>query len=340
MSRSRKVAAAALLMLLPCAAASADATDGGMPPDSVVVRPAMRTIELTGFTRARTRLPLVAEKAGRVEMVAADIGETIGPEGTFARIDATFIRLELDEIQLRREQLASQIDYDEREVQRYRRLAKQNNAAVSQLDALEQTLRNNRHELSQLGIQQQVLEERLRRTRIPAPPGWRITARTIEPGQWVAAGERVGEAADFATLVVPFALTPEQHAALTSLSTNGGLELRLPDLERAVPASIHRDNPGFDPQTRKLAVELKLDEAVDLRRAGLRALLSLPLPERSGAVLLPESAVRDSYEEHWVHPVDRDPVRVLVLGREERPAGTWLRVSSADLKAGDRVRLQ
>jgi len=330
------VAMAALLGALPGAGAGAPADGDGV----VTALPAVRSVELTGFTRARARLPLVAEGDGRVESVAADIGGVIGADGTFARIDGTFIRLELDETRVRQDQLRSQIAFDEREVERYRSLARQNNAAASQLDTFEQTLRNNRHALSQLEVQQRVLEERLRRTRIQAPPGWRVTARTIEPGQWVATGERLGEVADFATLIVPFALTPEQHAALTALADGGGLRLRLPDLEQSLPASVYRDNPGFDPETRKLAVELELDAPVQPARGGLRARLALPMPERSGAVLLPEAAVRRSYEEYWVEPLDGKPIRVLVLGREERAAGTWLRISSPELAAGARVRVQ
>jgi RND family efflux transporter MFP subunit len=329
------VVAALLLAVPPAPGAAETSGDGGI----VAALPAVHDVELTGFTRARAGLPLVAESEGRVQAVAADIGEAIGAGGTFARIDGVFIRLELDEVQVRQDQLRSQIAFDEREVKRYRRLAEQNNAAASQLDNLEQTLRNNRHALSQLEVQQRVLEERLRRTRIAAPPGWRVTARAIEPGQWVAAGERIGEVADFGTLVVPFALTPEQHAVLGALAADGALRLRLLDLDTEVPASVYRDNPGFDPQTRKLSVDLRLDAPVAPARGGLRALLALPMPDRSGAVLLPEAALRRSYEEYWVEPVKGDPVRVLLLGREEQADGTWLRVSSPQLAPGDRVRL-
>jgi RND family efflux transporter MFP subunit len=324
----------------PAATATA-AIDAADAARYAIAVPAVRTLELTGFTRPRAELPLVAETAGRIEAVAADIGETIADDGTFARLDGTFIRLELAEIAVRLEQLRAQVAYDEREVERYRRLAQQNNAAASQLDTFEQTLRNNRHEFSQLAIQQQVLEERLRRTRIPAPAGWRVTARTVEPGQWVATGDRIGAAADFDTLTVPFALTPEQHAALTALATaTEGIRLTLPDLDLEVAASIHRQNPGFDPETRKLAVELRLDDQIKPQRGGLRATLALPMTERSGAVLLPESAVRKSYDEYWVDPLDGEPVRVLVLGRENGEDGTWLRVSSPSLKPGDRVALK
>jgi hypothetical protein len=154
-------------------------------------------------------------------------------------------------------------------------------------------------------------------------------------------GERIGAAADFDTLIVPFALTPEQHAALTALAqTSDGIRLNLTDLDVEVAASIYRQNPGFDPETRKLAVELRLDDRIAPQRGGLRATLALPMTERSGAVLLPESAVRKSYEEYWVDPLEGEPIRVLVLGRESDEDGTWLRVSSPLLTPGERVALK
>ena len=228
----------AALLAAPCGAGEPD-------PALVTAEPAVREIALTGFTRARAELPLVAETPGRVEEVAHDIGGTIGEDGTFARLDDTFIALELEEVKVQQERLHAQIDYDQREVKRYTKLARKNNASASQLDTLEQTLRDNRHELRVLEVKERILEERLVRTRIRAPAGWRVTGRDLEPGQWVKDGESVGRAADFSALIVPFALTPEQHAALTASS--GGISLRLPDLQLDVAATHLPHEPGIRP---------------------------------------------------------------------------------------------
>lgn len=321
----------AALLIATCAAAE--------PQTSLVVaEPAVREIALTGFTRARAKLPLAAETSGRVEDVARDIGETIGEDGTFARLDDTFISLELDEVKVQQDRLRAQIDYDQREVKRYTKLARENNASASQLDTLEQTLRDNSHELRVLEVKQKVLQERLARTRVRAPAGWRVTGRSLESGQWVTGGESVGEAADFSALIVPFALTPEQYAALTA--SGGGIHLHLPDLQLDVAASIYRTNPGFDPNTRKIAVDLEIRDEVEPRRGGLRAELGLRLPERTGAVMLPPEAVERSYEELWVTREDGQRTRVMLLGRSTGPDGERLRVASPDIQPGQRFRLQ
>ena len=334
---------AALLTSLPAAPAFS-----GSDPTLVTALPAVRTLELTGFTRARAQVRLVAEAAGRVESVSADIGQPIPADGTFALMDGTFIRLEIEQLAVEALRLEDQIAFARREVERHKELARQKNTSASQLDGLEQTLRSDTHALEAVGVRRRILEERLARTRIRAPAGWLVTARTVEPGQWVGEGEVVGAAADFSALLVPFALTPEQYAALSAAGEDigdgaGGLQLRLLDLDRdkarQVPASVYRVNPGFDPDTRKVLVDLRIDAEVQPKRGGLRVGLSLALPERTGAVLLPATAVEERYEEYWLTREDGTRVQVMRLGDAGDQGSGLLRLASPQVRAGDRFRL-
>lgn len=298
----------------------------------VAAQPAYRETVLTGFTRARAALPLVAETSGKVLSVTADIGKAIDSQGAFAQLDHTFIKLDLEANRVAQEQLRSRIEYDTKEVNRHRKLAGRGSIPQSTLDKLELALRSNRLELQSLAVQEKVLEERLTRTRIPAPPGWRVTQRNIEPGQRVNAGAVVGQVADFTMLLVPFALSPEQLTALEQ--DHSQRSLYLPDLDQGLPVTIHRINPGFDPATRKIAVEFAITEGVTDRRGGIRTQLRLKLPERTGAVSLPVNAVEESYDEYWVTRENGQRLRVVVLGTNGE--GDQLRVTSPQIKPGDR----
>lgn len=305
----------------------------------VTAEPALRPVILTGFTRARKSLPVASEISGRVLEVAVDVGDTIDGSNVFARIDDTFVRLELEQVQVRQTRLRTKIEFDAREVERYERLARQNNAAAAQLDAFKQTLDDNRNALLELGVEERILNERLARTTVSAPSGWQVTGRLVEPGQWVNAGDPMGRVADFTTLTVPFALTTEQYAALSAQAQRPrGIQLRLSELDKHVQASLLWTNPAFDPDTRKVAIELEIevDDTSDAlpRRGGVRAELTLDVPELSGAVVLPETAVRSSYEEYWVDPLDGDPIAVLLLGRTSN--GDGLRVVGPHVAPGDR----
>lgn len=328
-------AAAALLLL--CGASTGSAVLAGEPDAIAVARPAYRNVTLAGFTRACATLPLVAEAGGKVLAVNADVGDRIAAQGVFATIDDTFIRLDLEANREEQEKLRSRIAYDEREAGRYRTLVDKGSASKSRLDELEQTLRDNRHQLRELAIRAQVLEERLARTRVMAPAGWRVTARQVEPGQRVNEGEVLGEVSDFSTLMIPVALSPQQYTALQAQQK--GLNVQLPDHHLTVPVRVYRVNPGFDEQTRKISVDLALTEPLEDQRGGLRATLVLQLPEGSGAVMLPPQAVEESYEEYWVTREDGERIRVVRLGNHSGRDGTLLRVASPQIKPGDRFRL-
>jgi hypothetical protein len=57
------------------------------------------------------------------------------------------------------------------------------------------------------------------------------------------------------------------------------------------PAEIERVCPDFDPKTRKINLELALGRGVPEMRGGLRTKLILEIPDKSGAVLVPEEAL-------------------------------------------------
>ena len=332
-----------LILLLALASGAALAAPvGAAAPDVALVEavPAMREAALIGFTRAVAKRPLVAETDGRVQALFLDVGDRVDESGRFAQLDTTFVGLELEEVKVQEDRLKSQIEFDRREVTRFRELVRQSSASASQLDALEQALRDNRHALRALDVRRRILEERLTRATIGAPVGWHVTAREVELGQWVREGDPVGYAADFSTLLVPFALTPEQFSALEG--GGGTLRLELLDQPRGatseVSARLYRVNPGFDPETRKIAVELALDEPVHPARGGLRVRLRLGLPEATGAVSLPPAALGSSYEESWVIREDGARLPVLRLGPDAQDPAL-VRVTAPGLRPGDRLRL-
>jgi len=302
--------------------------------DLVVARPAYRQVLLTGFTRAHASLPLVAETSGKVLELSADIGDSIDAEGRFVRLDTTFIRLDLESNRVLQDQLRTHIRYNTREMLRLRTLAAKSNASKSQLDQVEDALEDNRHKLASAQVEEKVLRERLHRSQITAPPGWRVTGREVELGQLINAGQRVGKVADYSLLRVPFALTPEQLAALKKPTR---LQLELLDLQQKVPASIYHINPGFDANTRKIDVDLSIaGDLLASPRGGLRAQLRLDMPERTGAILLPQRAVSSSYEEHWVTRESGELVSVVVLGLAAD--GQGVRVVGEGLRPGERFR--
>jgi hypothetical protein len=158
----------------------------------------------------------------------------------------------------------------------------------------------------------------------------------VEPGEWVSVGSSLGKAGDFRTLIVPFSISPEEFNALKKL--NNEVELLFSDLDErplAVKASLERISPAFDPETRKINVELTIPGNLPENRGGLRTELRLEIPDPSGAILVPSSIVVERYEEFWLTRVDGHRIRVLLLG--DGPSNTY-RVHSPELRPGDRLK--
>ncbi|MCU7923984.1 MAG: HlyD family efflux transporter periplasmic adaptor subunit [Candidatus Thiodiazotropha sp. (ex Dulcina madagascariensis)] len=316
------------LMALPVAHAA----------DSLVTaRPALQREVHSGFTRARTRLVLSAEEAGRIERVNADVGDRIAPDQPFACQDETFINLELRTNQAEREALEVDMAYYRKEVARYRQLLKQNSSSESQLDAAQRNLDKTRTQLDALAIAAQTLRERKQRLCINAPAGWLVIKRFVEPGEWVNTGEPAVEVGDYSRLVAPFALSVVEYQAL--IAPREGLKVRLPELQIEVPASLLRVSPAFDEVSRKIHLELEIADGLVSPRGGLRVELGLDIPLRTGAVLVPQRALRQRYEQYWLKRPDGEEIRVVYLGRANTPDSDWVRVASPAVKAGDQFQL-
>lgn len=323
-----------ILFLLCLTAAPLHAADNR---ELVVARPALERQVQSGFTRARTRLVMSAEAAGRVASVNGDVGDLIGEERPFACLDQTFIDLELKAN--RAEQDAMQVDrvFYDKEVTRIRRLVSQNSSSQSQLDAAQRNLDKTRVQLESLQIAAQTLGERKQRQCIRPPAGWRVVRRHVEPGQWVNSGEPVVEVGDYRSLRVPFALDLAGYEAL--LRQQDHLKVRLPQQEREVAARLLRVSPAFDETSRKIGVELEVADGVEKPRGGLRVELALEVPLRTGAVLVPEAALAQRYEQYWLTRPDGTEVKVVYLGRTDGEQSDWVQVVSPDVHAGDRFRL-
>ncbi len=301
--------------------------------------PSETLARLTGFTRARASMDIVSEVPGRCLEVRADVGQPVPADGVFARIDPTFVRLKLEANRVARQQARLQLRFDEREVQRARKLLSDRAASQARLDQLELRRDQSRLKLDQLATERRRLEETLARHTVPAPAGWLVMSRSLEPGQWVTAGVPLGRAGDYTDLIVPLAVTMPE---LERLQAEKRIRLFFPDQDIQGWSVLHRISPRFDPATRKIRVELLVDHdtlaRLPLRQGGLRVEVLLTMADPMHALRVPAAAVTERYEEHWLTRENGTQVRVIVLGPAEGPEGDhqqWLRVISPDIHSGD-----
>lgn len=299
--------------------------------ETFVARSAARRSTLTGFTRARNSMTLISEENGRVERVLADVGDTLGEDGMFAELDTTFIKLDLAGNRADQQRLRSDLDYNKKEMDRYEKLVQTKTAAQSTLDSNVRAHESALQQLRAKQIDERVLMERLDRFSLKGPAGWKVVTRYIEPGEWVTKGEKVAELGRYDVLLVPFALTSGEYRALREQGDE--VSLTLADLDLTAKAKVERVSPGFDPETRKINVDLEISEGDFEFRGGIRTELTINLPDPGGAVLVPATALVKAYEEHFLMTPDNQRVRVVLLGSAE---DGMRRVTGQDVRPGDR----
>ena len=319
-----------VLVVLMAVPASAQSEVTGQSSETFVAKAASRQSTLTGFTRARTFMTLVTEESGRVHKVVADVGDTLNKHGLFAELDTTFIELDLEGNRANQRRLKGDFEYYKKEMNRYKQLVKKDNAPQSTLDSNVRAHQAALQQLRAMQIEERVLVERMKRFSLLGPAGWQVISRHVEPGEWITRGERVAELGRYDVLLVPFAFTSAEYSGLKQQGDK--VKLTLTDLGKAVEATIERVSPGFDPVTRKINVDLQITKGDFEFRGGLRTELVIDLPDPSGAVMVPKTALVKAYEEYFLMTPDKKRVRVVLLGSAK---DDMRRVASPEVKAGD-----
>ena len=289
--------------------------------DSATVQPALNNVTLTGYTRSNTTQILASEVSGRVLHVHYDVGGAIG-KAPFLEVDPVFIDFQIEQTQwsleklrVARERNASRAAYLDKEFRRIDRLHEDHVATQSNWDAAAEELVQARLvlqttdvELKALSVQLEELKERRRRYRLPAPEGWIVVHRQVEPGEIIAAGTPLGQVADFTRLVVPLFVSGPELDALREPE-----RLSVTVAGRPAQARINWVNPEFDERTRKWAVELAL---LDYRGEAMGGLLTeLTFEVATEGLMVPRSAVVQRYDNPFVVlQADGRKVPVVVLG--------------------------
>ncbi|HEX3133528.1 MAG TPA: HlyD family efflux transporter periplasmic adaptor subunit [Planctomycetota bacterium] len=331
-----------LLVLWALPVAAADQPTTWKPHD----HPATVERTITGFTRPRRALVIAAEVPGRITTVALDVGQRVTPEqtGAVVTIDDTLAVIARDQAQAAlaaAEQAAASADLAlksaeaeaalrARTAARTKTLADQGKLSTEELDTsvTAASLAQLASERAKVAIAQAATAivqakldlartmDHLARHHVPAPAGWLVSMRQVEPGTMVAAGTPLLRVVDTTTLVVDLHLSADELAAIRTLPA---LRLVFPrHAGRSAAAAIGRLDPEFDPTTRKHRVELDLagsdaPEAI----GGLETMLTLTMPDPSGALLIPQRFLIGGLH---VHLADGSEQTVTVVRREGESA--------------------
>lgn len=310
--------------------------------DALTVQQARKSVTLSGYTHSCAKLTIASEVTGKVVAVHYDVGQTIG-ELPFLQIDPTFIDFQIEQLTQSLAKLTvaasrnrSQKTFLKKEFNRIDRLHRDNaataarwEAAAEQLDQADLAVQATYADLKAAEVQLKELKERRKRHSVNVAQGWIVVQRHVEPGEIIAAGGPVGQIADFSQLVVPLFVSAAELSAIQRITQ---IELSLEG--QTVRAVLSWVNPEFNEQTRKLAIELALQDYSGERRGGLQAELTFEVP--TDGLMVPKAAVTDQYDNPCVFlSADNQKVPIAILAER---SDYWLIAETADLTVGSQLK--
>ncbi len=284
----------------------------------VKLRPYTREVSFIGFTRPVKEMTVAAEIDGKYTSVLVDVGDKVGSEGVVAKIDPTFVKIDITKNQIEQRKTERQLALEKKTLARFEKLINQGSTTQATYD--DALLRAEVLELSlkSLKNEENRLRERLERHTLYGPVGWQVTQRLVEPGEFVRQGEPLLKLGDFNSLVVPFLFTYEELRLLRDMPA---LQLYFSDLGKSVDAIVYRVAPDFDDTKRKIATELIIEsatvQATENLRGGLRTRLTIAGKIEKNSYRIPHSAIINRYEAHWLLTPEGEQRKVILLGSSE-----------------------
>jgi RND family efflux transporter MFP subunit len=322
--------------------------------DRLIVLKAKKEIILTGYTRNEKTVTVSSEIEGKVLRVNFDVGQAVSYTA-FIEIDPTFIQFQIENtlqsierLEILIKKAGSRVSYLEKEFLRIEELYRGDLVTEARRDAAQQKFEQAMLELESVQKEKVILKtklnellERKNRHNIHAPYGWIVTERNVEEGEFVRPATPLARVSDFRQLVVPLSVSGEELSAIQSLAEVFDAKLE----GKPVRVSLKWINPEFDEKTRKLKIELKINQYTGTKRGGLK--LTLPVQMRTEGVYVPKAAVTNRYENPAVTVKKTgEVVYLLVIGESgdnfviaedtRLQPGTELTHSAKYPKAGDR----
>ncbi len=153
------------------------------------------TLWVSGTVISKNDARIAAETDGRITW-AADVGSRIRKGEAMARIDARDLELDLADSEAQLSSLKSQLKFRDSSLQRFQKLAANNNAALTQIDEAQSQLDMTRAEIKRAEVAIAQIERRIAQTQVLAPFPGIVVERLVQKGEFVGRGTQVARLVD------------------------------------------------------------------------------------------------------------------------------------------------
>jgi RND family efflux transporter MFP subunit len=285
-------------------------------------------LKLPGTVLSKRDARISAEVTGRLTWVA-EVGERIAEGQPLAIIDDHLLKLQLRNDWAEIERIKADIQYNQRQISRLERLARQNNTSKSGLDEIQSRLQMLQQQLTIAEVDRDRTVYNLGHCRVMAPFPGVIVSREVSVGEYTEPGDRLLRLVDTEDLEISV------NAPLRTARFNqpqSVVQVESGDLRLA--AEIRAIVPVGDERSRMMELRLNLEPGHWY--IGEAVTVELPDSASGTTINVPRDALvlRDSEVYVYVVSVDNTAIKVPVITGSGN--GTKIAVEGL-LKPGDLV---
>jgi len=250
------------------------------PPESVQVetievsqQPMPQALALTGTLRGRQQAELAANATGRVQKTFVERGTEVRQGDLLATLDVRSARFTATEAQANEALARAQAETAVRECARYQKLVEHGAVSPAEFDRMSDACRTSPFSVEAAQARSQVAAIAVGDGSIRAPFAGVITARYVEPGEYLHADNRVVSVVALDPLKLELTV-PE--ANLAALKVGGGLSFTVPAYPtRHFSGTVRYVGAAVRETTRDLVAEAIVDNPDHALRPGMFATVSL-----------------------------------------------------------------
>ncbi len=273
------------------------ASEAWRPADhpAAILRP------IAALTRPVHIVAVAAEVAGRVRDPGPAMGSLIG-DAMGVQLDDSLAQAERVIAAVTLTQAEAEANFRRREGERIANLFGQGRISEGERDAATHAAEAadlaRARAAAELARRQRLVDLH----RVDLPAGWQVLRRHREAGSVVQPGEPILEVGDPTAVVATVHLDEAEIAALAQATATVGGSI--------FPIQAVRSSALADAQSRKRPVEIELPGAAG---GGREVLVTLRLPDPSGALAIPTALIRADLDGRFVRTDDGRSLRVTIL---------------------------
>ncbi|QJQ07650.1 efflux RND transporter periplasmic adaptor subunit [Undibacterium piscinae] len=265
-----------------------------------------KLLSLSGALRAYNQAVVKAKVAGEVREVLVREGEAVQLDQVLVKMDTA--------------------DYDARLAQARGSLA----AAQGQLEIARQARDNNKALLDKAFISKNaydntnnqfaiavanvdsakgavsVAQKALADTVIRAPIAGLISSRSVQPGEKISPDNKLFEVVDLRVMEME-APVPTQDIA--SIKIGQPVQLKIEGVAQMVSGKVSRINPGTVAGSRSIMTYIQIANQDGALRAGMFGEAQLVIEQKSGVLIVPQTAVRTDNDKPFVYVIENNTLQ-------------------------------